>query len=310
MAKALKTKKKQKNNLLIRTAKKIRFKSINDTSLYTLMGILFKGISNRTFGLRVGAVAWAFFFSLFPFLLFLFSMLPYAPLYDEIRQLLFSEFIPRILPERITNEVIDYISQTAGGKNGRTIGWLFIFLTILLSSNGITVLINGFNASYHGYAIQRKGIKNRFISVVLTLFFVIFITAELILTYYTNFAWRYIEEVGIFQEVPKMIQVLNFVSASLFYFTSLTMLYYYGTNIKQRFRSVAPGALMATVLFFVTLMGFQFYVKRLNYYDVLYGSVGLVMIMMVFVYINVLLIMIGYELNAAIHYAKYRKKKN
>jgi len=103
--------------------------------------------------------------------------------------------------------------------------------------------------------------------------------------------------------------VLNFTSASFFYFTSLIMLYYYGTNIKQRIRNVAPGALMATILFFVTLMGFQFYVKRLNYYDVLYGSVGLVMIMMIFVYINVLLIMIGFELNAAIHFVKNRKPK-
>lgn len=309
MAKVSKSKKKQTDNFFIKIGKAIRFKKLNNASLYTILGILLKGISNRTFGLRVGAVAWAFFFSLFPFLLFLFSVLPYAPLYEEIRSLLFSEFIPRILPERITSEVVDYISATAGGKNGRTIGWLFIFLTILLSSNGITVMINGFNASYHGYARQRKGINNRFISVVLTLFFVIFIIAELILTYYTNFGWRYIEETGYFMEVPKMIQVLNFVSASVFYFTSLVMLYYYGTNIKQRLRNVAPGALMATILFFVTLIGFQYYVKRLNYYDVLYGSVGLVMIMMVFVYINVLLIMIGFELNAAINYVREKKDK-
>lgn len=310
MAKASNSKKKTTGNFFLKIGKAIRFNSLNGVSLYTLLGILFKGISNRTFGLRVGAVAWAFFFSLFPFLLFLFSILPYAPLYYEIRTLLFSEFIPRILPERITNEVVEYISQTADGRNGRTMGWLFIFLTILLSSNGITVMINGFNASYHGYARQRKGVNNRMISVVLTLFFVIFIIAELILTYYTNFAWRYIEDVGYFLEVPKMIQVLNFGSASFFYFTSLVMLYYYGTNIRQRLRNVAPGAFMATILFFLSLMGFQFYVKRLNYYDVLYGSVGLVMIMMVFVYINVLLIMIGFELNAAIYYARNMKSKD
>jgi membrane protein len=106
-----------------------------------------------------------------------------------------------------------------------------------------------------------------------------------------------------------MVHVLNFASATLFYFTSLVMLYYYGTNIKQKLRFVAPGAIMATVLFFLTLLGFRFYIKEFNRYDLLYGSVGLVMIMMIFVYINVLLIMIGFELNAAIHYAKTRKTK-
>lgn len=286
--------------------KKIRFSTLESISLHQLLKILIKGISNRTFGLRVGAVAWAFFFSLFPFLIFLFNALPYAPLYAELKTLLFSEFIPRILPERITSEVIDYISKTAGGEGKRVLGWFFIVITILLSSNGITVLINGFNASEHVYAKQRKGIHNRMISIVLTLFFVIFIIAQLIFTYYTNFIWRYIEEYGAFLEVPTMIQILNFVSASVFYFTSLIMLYYYGTNIKQRIWNVAPGAFMATVLFFITLMGFQYYIKRFNYYDLLYGSVGLVMIMMIFVYINVLLIMIGFELNAAIHYVKQK----
>lgn len=289
--------------------KKIRFSTLGGISLHELLKILLKGISNRTFGLRVGAVAWAFFFSLFPFLIFLFSALPYAPLYAEIKTLLFSEFIPRILPERITSEVVEYISQTAGGKGKRSLGWFFIVLTILLSSNGITIMINAFNASEHVYAKQRKGIHNRLISVVLTLFFVFFIITQLIFTYYSNFTWRYIEEYGAFLEVPTMLQVLNFVSASLFYFTSLVMLYYYGTNIKQRLRNVAPGAIMATILFFTTLIGFQYYIKRFNYYDLLYGSVGLVMIMMIFVYINVLLIMIGFELNAAIHYVKEKNVK-
>ena len=307
MAIRSKLKKISNDNLFVKIGKRIKFKSLNNTSLYALIGYLMKGISNRIFALRVGAVSWAFFFSVFPFLLFLFSVLPYAPLYQEIQTLLFSEFIPRILPERITNEVIGYVSQTADGKGRRSIGSLFIILTILLSSNGITVMINGFNASHYGYAKRRKGIHNRFISIILTLFFVVFIIAQLILTYYTTFIWRYIEEYGAFLEVPTMISVLNFASASLFYFTSLVMLYYYGTNVKQRFRNVAPGAVMATVLFFVTLMGFQYYIKKFNYYDLLYGSVGLVMIMMIFVYINVLLIMIGFELNAAIHYAKTRK---
>lgn len=307
MAIRSKLKKISNDNLFVKVGKRIKFKSLNNTSLYTLIGYLMKGISNRIFALRVGAVSWAFFFSVFPFLLFLFSVLPYAPLYQEIQTLLFSEFIPRILPERITNEVIGYVSQTADGKGGRSIGSLFIILTILLSSNGITVMINGFNASHYGYAKRRKGIHNRFISIILTLFFVVFIIAQLILTYYTHFMLRYIEDYGALLEVPTLVHVLNFASATLFYFTSLVMLYYYGTNVKQRFRNVAPGALMATVLFFVTLMGFQYYIKKFNYYDLLYGSVGLVMIMMIFVYINVLLIMIGFELNAAIHYAKTRR---
>lgn len=308
MEKAKKKKENSPDKFFIRVLKRIQFSTLSGASVYDILKALMKGLSNRTFGLRVGAVAWAFFFSLFPFLLFLFSILPYAPLYQEIKTLLFSEFIPRILPARINNEVIQYVSQTADGRSGRSLGWLFILLTIILSSNGITVMINGFNASHYGYAKQRKGINNRLISIVLTLFFVAFIIAQLIFTYYTNFIWGYIAEYGVFKKVPTMVHLLNFASASLFYFISLVMLYYYGTNLKQRYRHVAPGAVMATALFFTTLIGFQYYIKQFNYYDLLYGSVGLVMIMMVFIYINVLLIMLGFELNAAIH--QFKKKKD
>lgn len=296
-----------KKNPITALAKRITFKSLNGTSLHELIKVLIQGISKGVFGMRVGAVSWAFFFSLFPFLLFLFSILPYAPLYEEIRKLLFSEFLPRILPMRITDEVISYISETANGKSGRSIGSLFIVLTILLSSNGITVMINGFNISHYGYAKKRKGINNRLISIVLTLFFVFFIIVQLIFTYYTNFIWGYIEEYETFIEIPFLLQFMNFLTAVIFYFVSLTMLYYYGTNIKQKFRSVMPGALMATCLFAILLVGFQIYIKKFSYYDLLYGSVGLVMIVMVFIYINVLFIMIGYELNAAIHYVKNRE---
>jgi len=298
------------NNPLINLTKRIKFKNLNHISLYEFIGLMISGLSKGIFGLRIGAVSWALFFSIFPFLLFLFSMLPYAPMYTEIEELLFSQFLPRILPERITAEVITYVSETARGQEERGgISWIYILLTIFLSSNGIFAIINGFNKSHYGYAKKRKGVKARLVSIVLTLFFVVFIIVQLLLTYYTNFIWRYIEESRTFDDISPAIYLLNFASATLFYFTSLVMLYYYGTNIKQRFRTMFPGAIMATLLFFVTLMGFRYYVKEINRYDILYGSVGLVMIMMVFIYINVILILIGFELNATIDYAKNRKQE-
>lgn len=306
MAKQANFEKKSKDNRLVRLLKNIRFPTLKGASLYDFLQVFFKGLVDKVFAMRVGAVSWAFFFSLFPFLLFLFSILPYAPLYHEIRTLLFSEFIPNLLPPRINEEIIDYISNTATGPSGRNLSWLFILLTVVLSSNGLHVMMNGFNVSHFGYATERKGLNNRIIALILTLFFVVFIIMQLILTYYTNFFVRYIEELGSFERVPTVTWVLNFASASVFYFISVCMLYFYGTDVKQKFRSVAPGAFMATVLFFISLLAFQYYVNTLNHYDALYGSVGLVMVVMVFIYINVLLILIGFEFNAGIYKARHK----
>ncbi|MFA7688037.1 MAG: YihY/virulence factor BrkB family protein [Moheibacter sp.] len=297
-----------RNNPAVKFTQRIKIKSLNNLSLYEFIGLWISGISKGIFGLRIGAVSWALFFSIFPFLLFLFSVLPYAPLYTEIEKLLVLELIPRILPERITAEVISYVLETARGQEERGgISWIYILLTIFLSSNGIAAIINGFNTSHYGYSKRRKGVNRLMVSIVLTLLFVVFIITQLLLTYYSNFIWRYIEDSQTFDDISPLIFTLNFVSATLFYFASLVMLYYFGTNIKQRLRSVFPGATMATLLFFLTLMGFRYYIKEFNKLDLLYGSVGLVMIMMIFIYINVLLILIGFELNAAIHHAQNRK---
>lgn len=298
------------NNLIVNASKEIKFKSLNEISLYEFARIMNAGISKGIFGLRVASVSWAFFFSLFPFLLFLFSVLPYAPLYAEIEELLFSDFLPKVIPERIADDVINYISQTARGQEERGgISWIYMVITVFMSSNGLASMISGFNKTHYGYSIKRRGINHRLVSIVLTAFFVVFIIVQLILAYYSNFIWRYIEETQTFDDISPAVYLLNFASATLFYFTSLVMLYHYGTNAKQKFKSVFPGAIMATILFFITLMGFRFYIKEFNKFDLLYGSVGLVMIMMIFIYINVMLIMIGHELNAAIHYAKNRNKQ-
>lgn len=295
------------NNPITDLSKNIKFKSLDHISLYELIQIMSSGMAKGIFGLRVAAVSWALFFSLFPFLLFLFSVLPYAPLYTEIEELLFTEFLPRIIPDKIADEVLGYISETARGQEERGgISWFYIIVTVFMSSNGIASLINGFNKNHYGYSVKRKGINHRLVSIVLTIFFVVFIIGQLIFIYYTNFIWRYIEETQTFDDLSSAIYLLNFSSATLFYFASIVMLYYYGTNIKQKLKYVFPGAIMATVLFFLSLMGFRIYIKEFNNFDLLYGSVGLVMIMMIFIYINVMLIMIGHEFNAALHYAKNR----
>jgi len=82
------------------------------------------------------------------------------------------------------------------------------------------------------------------------------------------------------------------------------MLYTFGPNHKKSKSTVLPGAILTSLLFVATVIGFNFYLKKFTNIDLLYGSLGLVMIMMIFVYINVILMLVGYELNMSINYAK------
>ena len=90
----------------------------------------------------------------------------------------------------------------------------------------------------------------------------------------------------------------------MFYFVSMCMLYSFGPNHKKSKSTVLPGAILTSILFVITVIGFNIYLKNFSNIDLLYGSLGLVMIMIIFVYFNVILMLVGYELNMSINYTK------
>jgi len=256
------------------------------------------------FPLRSAAVSWIIFFSMFPFVLFLFSVLPHIPYYLEIKGLIFTQFIPQLLPQDVSKEVITYIDNTTTIQGKKQIDWYLILFTIFLSSNGIQGVINSFNVSYQSVYIKRKNSRSRIISIVLTLFFTLFIILQVILSYYTSVIWKYLTNVRFLSILGEFSYLINYFSILFFYFISMCMLYTFGPNHKKSKSTVLPGAVLTSVLFLITVFGFNLYLKTFANIDLMYGSLGLVMIMMIFVYINVILMLIGFELNMSISYAK------
>lgn len=290
--------------LLIWTKRK-RLKKFSNIPLYDLLKVFWIRVMKGNFPVRSGAISWTLFFSLFPFVLFLFSLLPKIPHYEELKFLLFNQFIPQILPSSISNEVIGYIDATTQNQEQRKVNWWFMVITIFMSSNGVQGVINGFNVSYQDVFEKRNNNKQRLISLILTIFFTIFLILQLTLMYYTGVIWRFLAKTDFFFDLSKSSGLINVISCILFYFLSMCMLYHYGPNNKNKSKStVIPGALLTTFLFLLTLFLFNLYLRHFNNIDFLYGSLGLVMLVMIFVYINVIIMLIGYELNMSLTYAE------
>uniref|UniRef100_UPI0028AD7DA0 YihY/virulence factor BrkB family protein n=1 Tax=Empedobacter sp. TaxID=1927715 RepID=UPI0028AD7DA0 len=249
-------------------------------------------------------VSWILFFSMFPFLLFLFSILPHLVYYQEIKNLLFTQLLPQLLPKHVSNEVISYIDKTTAVQGKRKVNYFLILITIFMSSNGIQGIINGFNVSYQDVYVKRKNSKSRMISIILTLFFTVFIVLQVFLSYSTSIIWKYLTNVSFLSKLGQFSYLINYFSVFIFYFVSMCMLYYFGPNHKKSRSTVIPGALLTSALFLLTVIGFNTYLSYFTNIDLLYGSLGLVMIMMIFVYINVILMLVGYELNMSINYTK------
>ncbi len=275
-----------------------------EISVYDFLKVFWIRVMKGNFPLRSAAVSWILFFSMFPFLLFLFSVLPHVPYYLEIKSLLFTEFLPQLLPHQVSNEVIAYVEQTTTSQGKKNVNWYLMVVTIFMSSNGIQGIINSFNVSYQNVYVKRKNSRSRIISIILTLFFTFFIILQVALMYYSSLIWKYITNVKFLADLGQFSYLINYFAVFMFYFTSMCMLYYFGPNHKKSKSTVIPGALLTSILFILTVIGFNLYLQKFTNIDLLYGSLGLVMIMMIFVYINVILMLIGYELNMSIAYAK------
>ncbi|MBF0596446.1 YihY/virulence factor BrkB family protein [Faecalibacter rhinopitheci] len=273
-------------------------------TVHDFLKVFWIRVMKGNFPLRSAAVSWIIFFSMFPFLLFLFSVLPKLPYYLEIKNLLFTQFLPQLLPEQLSKEVIGYIDNTTTSQGNKKVDWYLILVTIFMSSNAIQGIINSFNVSYQSVYVKRKEFRSRIISIVLTLFFTAFIILQVFISYYTSMIWKYLTNVRFLSILGEFSHFVNYLSIFGFYFISMCMLYTFGPNHKKSKSTVIPGAILTSLLFTLTVIGFNLYLKKFTNIDLLYGSLGLVMIMMIFVYINVILMLVGYELNMSIAYAK------
>ena len=178
-------------NLIKNGTKSIIINKEANISFYDFLKVFWIRVMKGNFPLRSAAVSWIIFFSMFPFLLFLFSVLPHVPHYIEIKNLIFKQFLPQLLPLDIKNDVIAYIESTTELQKSKNIDWYLILVTIFMSSNGIQGIIGSFNVSYHNVYEIRKSSRSRMISIVLTLFFTLFIILQVVLSYYTSVIWRY-----------------------------------------------------------------------------------------------------------------------
>jgi len=273
-------------------------------SLWQMFQIYIKGVFKDKIGRKAAAISWSFTISLFPFLLFLLSILPYMPHYDKLQYYIFEVLIHNVFPAKMENDVRGYI-ETNIIPNMKGISNLTIVLALVFATNGTFSLINGFNENQEE---KMTDVKEFILSFFITIGFISIVFLALFGVYYSEVVLRpYTPVYEISWLVDNLSKLIGFVSFPVFYFILLTLFYWLGTVRIARFRQAIPGAILTTVLFVVTTYGFALYVKNIARYNVLYGSIGSMILLMVWVNVNVYLLLFGNELNMALRKLRIEK---
>lgn len=273
-------------------------------SLWKMFEVYGQGVFRMQIGRIAASISWSFFLSLFPFILFLLSLLPYLPHYDKLQFYIFEILMPNIFPAHIQKDVSGYITNFII-PNMKNISNLTIVFAMIFAVNGTHSLINGFNLNTN---LQRGVVKEYLVAFVITIAFIVLIIASLLGVYYSEVVLKlFTPEINISWLVDNMSRIIGFISFPVFYFILLALFYWVGCLKITTFKQAIPGAILTTILFILLTYFFAIYVRDFARYNVLYGSIGSIILVMVWVNINIILILLGNELNIAIKKVRVEK---
>jgi len=297
-------------NWLAALLKKIKLPAFEGLSAYDLIEMYIVGIFEGALSTRASSIAFSLFLALFPLLIFMVTLVPFIIDFFSLENTNFDQEFPRFLESFLPTATGDYFEgifqQIKDQKRGGLLSSSFL-LSIFLMANGVNSIFSGFETSYH-VKLTRNFFKQYayalmvglILSILIIVGFVAFIYFQVyVLGYLSEFAANtggYVLEEGEILGV-QIGKVLFFMILS--YFTT-AILYYFGTREGKQAKFFSAGALMTALLFLLTSYLFGVYIEKFARYNELYGALGGLLILMVYIWLNSNILLLGFELNATL----------
>ena len=278
--------------------KQITLPGFQGVPIFDVLDFFIRNLLKESIANRAKAMAFSFFLALFPLLLFLFSLLPYFPIQGIINELYAT--LNEMLPADVYTKVVNAMDEILTHKHNVLLSVGFLG-TIVVSVNGMDSIMQAFNQSMN-IIETRSFVKRKLLCLYLV--FLLFILVAVVLTImmgYKHFMayllsqdllaenfWYYVLSIG--RWILMIAIALGVISA----------IYYVAPVKKQRLNFFSAGASLSTVLFFLVTAGFRLYIENFSKYNALYGSIGTLIIVMLWIQLSCMILLIGYELNISI----------
>lgn len=267
--------------------------------LYNLVVFIRRETQNDAIVTRANSMAFDFLLSIFPSIIVLFTLLAYTPLYDNFDDVL-SEAIDKIMPGTAGQVLFKMIEDIATRQRSGLMSFGFV-LAIWFASNGMLSMMQGFEKEHHQAFRRRTALEERLIAIQLTFLVGMVLVGAVIFVILGNtilgFVFQYIKA-----DVITRLAVFGFRWIAVFalFYSSFSTIYRYGAATRVRIPFFNPGSMLATLLSIAISWGFSFYVDNFGSYNKVYGSIGTLIVIMVWMQLNCMILLIGFEVNAGI----------
>lgn len=283
------------------------FKSLylidNKISYYNVYKIFIKKLAEDEIFERSLAVAFSFTIATFPLIIFLFTLIPYInSLIPEIDSTKILFFLEQVMPQNMYNIAENTILDLVETKRGGLLSFGVIF-SLLLSSNGFNTLIKTFN-SCHKIRENRSFIETRLIAIILTLVFFMVILIAIVLSTLGDYLINIILNYNLFDNVEYYtIMLIKILILFISFYLGISSIFYFAPVMHNRWTFISSGSIISAIGCVLISLAFAFYINNFPTYNKLYGSLGILIVYMGWVYVVSSIILVGFEWNTSIDIA-------
>lgn len=272
--------------------------------IYNVISFIYLEAIKDNLTTRANSISYSFFLSIFPAIIFMFSLIPLLPIDINLSQMI-DNSLESIMPTTAHDYLMQIIRDITNTKRGGLLSIGFI-LALFFSSNGMLTLMTGFDKSGQEAFKDRSFIRKRMIALALTTILALVIIVSFVALIFGDLIIGYVSDlIDLPFSTEVLISITRIIIAVLVIYVSITVIYKYGPSFKVRAKFWNPGSILATLLSLLTSVLFAYFVNNFGRYNELYGSVGALIVLMIWLQINAFILLLGFELNAAIAVYKH-----
>ena len=274
--------------------------------IYDVVEFFIRGIRKSSLLSRANSLSFTFTLAIFPAILFIFTMIPYIPV-DGLQDSILNA-LSNVLPEQVYSFLEVTITEIVSKHHGGLLS-LGFFMAFYFANNGVIGIMKAFNRSAHAME-TRSWLKMHLVSfgLLLILVTIIIIASGLMILTPVFLNYVFYSDMITSSFTIILIKAAKWVILTLLIFLSLSFIYYLAPAGKRVFRFISPGSTMATLLSLIFIALFNVYIENFAQYNKLYGSIGTIIILMMYINVNAIALLIGFELNASIYDAQLRSR--
>ncbi|MEN9489259.1 MAG: hypothetical protein RL494_1524 [Bacteroidota bacterium] len=295
---------------LIVVLQNIKLPFLQGISLYELLHFYISGIIEGALSYRAAAIAWSFFMALFPFMLFILNLIPYIPITGFQED--FLGFVRENVPPT-TFDAIDVIINDILHNSHSGLLSTGVILSVFLMTNGVNAVMSGFETSQHVVEKRtyfRQYFVALFISMVLTTILLVTVATIII---FEVFIQRTIIQDVLSSRISDKISLIEYGRYSfviIMILMSIGILFKFGIRQTRKRAFITIGVVFTTILIVLSSYFFGIWVVKFSKYNELYGSIGTLLVVMFYLWINCMILLLGFELDASIYKLKHHPTKN